>query len=90
MYDRIDLTSFPGQDQIIASTVQDFNDVFTGDIPDPVMEMMLMSADVPEVPEVTPGSEPSAWPEQATDPDEEEEEEEEDDEDFSDEDDEEE
>lgn len=55
MYDRIDLTTVPGQDQIIASTVQDFGDVFTGDEPEGFG--LRKQAE-----EVIPGTEPSAWP----------------------------
>ena len=72
MYDRIDLTANPGRDQIIAATVMDFNDVFTGDVEEePVLRSLTygMRRDLMQVTPTKPkgeveiGSEPSAWPE---------------------------
>lgn len=88
MYDRIDLTTTPGRDHIIASTVLDYDDVFTGDVENGGGEFFLFSSEPKEAPEV--GHEPSAWPEghfeTAGEPDDDEDDDTDDDDDFGDED----
>lgn len=86
MYDRIDLTTTPGRDHIIASTVLDYDDVFTGDVEDG--GFATFSTEPKEAPEV--GHEPSAWPEghfeTAGEPDDDEDDDTDDDDDLDDED----